>query len=105
MAKEYIERDALLKRMEERLAALRREYGDYDHYTDGFEEGCVAVEDATAADVVEVVRCKDCEAWQENPWSKGEMVCKCWAEWLPTEPDDFCSCGERRTNDGNKENL
>lgn len=55
MAKEYIEREALLKHMEERLAALRQEYGAFDYYVDGFEEGCVAVEDAPAADVVEVV--------------------------------------------------
>lgn len=41
-----IDADALEKRMEERLNALRKEFGNYDHYTDGFEEGCVAVEDA-----------------------------------------------------------
>ena len=51
---EYIERGALLERMEARLKQLRDEYGDYDHYTDGFDEGLLAVEDADAADVVEV---------------------------------------------------
>lgn len=57
---EYIEREGVLERMEKRLEQLRKEFGDHDHYTDGFEEGCVAVEDAETADVVEVVRCKDC---------------------------------------------
>lgn len=52
--KEYIERGALLERMESRLRSLGKEYGDHDHYTDGFDEGLVAVEEAPAADVVEV---------------------------------------------------
>ena len=48
------------------------------------------------ADVVEVVRCKDCRYWQDNqeghypnelcPWDKNET---------PDE-DDYCSFGERR---------
>lgn len=99
MAKEYIERDALLKRMEERLAALRREYGDYDHYTDGFEEGCVAVEDATAADVVEVVRCRDCKHRGTDECIfhiKGEPADE---ELLAKLDNDFCSYGERRDSD------
>ena len=45
-----IDADALEMRMEERLNALRKEYGNYDHYTDGFDEGCVAVEDAETVD-------------------------------------------------------
>lgn len=52
------------------------------------------------ADVVEVVRCKDCRYWQEYqeghypnelcPWDKNET----------TDEDDYCSYGERR-EDGN----
>ena len=34
----------------ERRDVLRKEFGNYDHYTDGFEEGCVAVEDAETID-------------------------------------------------------
>lgn len=47
------------------------------------------------ADVVEVVRCKDCRYWQEYqeghypnelcPWDKNET----------TDEDDYCSYGER----------
>ena len=54
------------------------------------------IADFPTADVVEVVRCKDCRYWQDNqeghypnelcPWDKGET---------PNE-DDFCSFGERR---------
>ena len=97
---EYIEREALLNRMEKRLASLRKDYGDYDHYTDGFEEGCVAVEDADAADVLEVVRCKDCKHWDcyggedSHKGDCNELVGldSCMYE------DDFCSYGERKGN-------
>jgi hypothetical protein len=50
-----------------------------------------------AVDAVEVVRCKDCTQYRQNPWSKEEnMMCMCWCDWLATDPDDFCSFGERR---------
>ena len=77
MPKEYIERGALLERMEKRLADLRTEFGSYDHYTDGFEEGCVAVEDADAADVVEVVRCQECKHAQHIDDKEPKYICTC----------------------------
>ena len=89
---EYIEREALIERMETRLKSLRADYGDYDHYTDGFEEGLVAVEDADTADVVEVVRCRECECLKFSDCyaecSKGYMGI--------VSPDDYCSRGKRR---------
>ena len=64
-------------------------------------EDCI--ENAPTADVVEVVRCKDCRFCQNLPnglcyaWTepydnergyKGEVHC--------VEPDDFCSTGQRK---------
>ena len=59
-----------------------------------------------AADVRPVVRCRDCDCW--NEWdsagreSLGNYVCSC-AHWsvedgpiLYTSPADFCSYGEKR---------
>ena len=53
-----------------------------------------------SADVVEVVRCKDCKHGQNHSQKYGSRVCS-----LPTLPyaicvlnDDFCSYGERRTD-------
>ena len=61
------------------------------------------VKDLPAADVAEVVRCKDCKYYRNHPNGlcylhtepkenergySGEAVC--------VEPDDFCSYGERR---------
>ena len=55
MAKEYIEREALITQLNHRLDSLRAQYGYYDAYTDGFDEAVERVEDtAPAADVVEV---------------------------------------------------
>jgi hypothetical protein len=41
-----IDADVLLKRMEKRLNDLTKEYGNRYAYTDGFEEGYIAVEEA-----------------------------------------------------------
>ena len=43
--------------------------------------------DAPAADVVEVVRCKDCTEWDKNE-------CEC-SHWYGFRENDFCSYGER----------
>lgn len=85
----YIDADALLERMEVRLKQLRTEYGDHDHYTDGFEEGLVAVEDADTANVVEVVRCKDCVHYIAE-----DLHCR--KHFCIFGPDAYCSYGERK---------
>ena len=62
-------------------------------------EAMSAIEQQPTADVVDVVRCKDCRYWQDNqeghypnelcPWDKNET---------PDE-DDYCSFGERREDE------
>ena len=58
-------------------------------------------------DLVEVVRCKDCDSWDtehsSGRKSLGNFVCICqeWsdgedARWVYTGEDEFCSRGERR---------
>lgn len=51
---DYIERGALMDKIGERLAYLRDKNGDYDPYTDGYEECYCEVEEAPAADVAPV---------------------------------------------------
>lgn len=95
--REYIERGALMDKIGERLAYLREKNGDYDHFTDGYEECYCEVEEARAADVVEVRR---------GTWEKTNMdgflrcsVCyDCYIEeiWLDGERErwNFCPhCG------------
>ena len=55
-----------------------------------------------SADVVEVVRCEDCEYWDTtwNPKAAKDGEHYCPATDLFTTPDWFCADGERRSNDG-----
>ena len=49
------------------------------------------------ADVVEVVRCKDCKHYKiDHPRANGYHCCYRMHSIFPMKPDDFCSYGERR---------
>lgn len=48
-----------------------------------------------AADVVPVVRCKDCKYWQDNNDGYPHDECR-WGNGETPDPDDFCSYGERK---------
>lgn len=50
------------------------------------------------ADVVEVVRCKDCKYY--HLFQEGFMDCRHSAGLDDAMPDDFCSYGERRSDAG-----
>ena len=67
---EYIKRKALLKLLEERREFLFKENGDYDHYSNGFDEAVDKVENfPIAADVAERKRGE----WVEN--KRGFLEC------------------------------
>lgn len=60
------------------------------------------VESQSKADVVEVVRCKDCK-WYKSIYSwncKEHKVCVRDSSEPPREQNDYCSYGERREKDG-----
>jgi hypothetical protein len=90
---EYIEREALLNGV-----ALYMAENAYlnDTALDVLKMVGGWLTDAPAADVVAVVRCKDCKHYGDTAY--GDM-CKRWEDWLPVEDDDFCSYGERRSDD------
>ena len=73
--------------------------GRCNTYCDHFECYTPDLNLIPAADVVEVVRCKDCKFWG-GKYSSDE--CSRITElanpdyWLKTLPDDFCSSGERK---------
>ena len=48
------------------------------------------------ADVVEVVRCKDCKHWQGATYRHGRCVCERLSRW--SWPSDYCEQGERRAD-------
>lgn len=96
MAKEYIEREALMK-YPIRINHYDKEHGKLD-FVLGIESVLEYAEYLPAADVVEVVRCKNCELFR--PIGNGKAGnCK-WKMKGVVKPYDFCSYGERRTDDG-----
>ena len=86
--KEYIERGPVLERN------MRGNTAPITHRT--YAERLIS--SAPAADVVEVVRCKDCK--HENVHHAISDKCT-WCDYWGIDPDfdDFCSYGERRDND------
>ncbi len=85
--KEYIERGALLTELE-RLPHLERSAGSM-------------IRSAPAADVVEVVRCKDCKHCailypSKMTGEEPKEIYSCQIEIHGVRPDHFCSYGERR---------
>ena len=83
---DYIERDAVCKLCRESCFS---------------ECHLCFVKDVPAADVVEVVRCKDCGHGElcENMAGAEYVVCEV-DDYQVWKPDGFCSYGERRTDDG-----
>ena len=58
-----------------------------------------ALEKMPSADVVEVVRCKDCKRYIKGRAGEQSNYCDCHTttfEKFFCMPNDYCSCGERR---------
>ena len=103
--KEYIDREKLMHHIKD-LPTWWEDgggvYGPPMKYPEGLfapDDVIVSIENSPAADVTQVVRCKDCDLW--NEWDKHGIVCSC-AQWsgegghvVYTEPDDFCSYGNK----------
>ena len=65
-----------------------------------YERCAKLIEDTPTADVVEVVRCKDCrycvQAHYEEEGEKPYIKLKCkWSNYSH-QPNDYCSCAKRR---------
>ena len=95
---EYIAREVLLAQ----LRAMES-YNVSPIYRRGYDDCVEAILKAPAADVVPVVRCKDCKWFVDNnggEWYGCKMfqVVRITPEDAP-KPDDFCSYGERRDGD------
>ena len=100
MAKEYIEREAAIK-------AIENDCSELVYYTK--EDAIQCVKAIPAADVVEVVRCRECKYWGDEDGklqsSDGLLFARCKIHnylldgrhtgWCPTE-NNFCSYGERK---------
>lgn len=56
-----------------------------------FKDLSDVVNDIPTADVVKVVRCKDCKAWSQ--WSDCDTYGYCWSHGTNMYYNDFCSYG------------
>ena len=94
---EYIEREALMEKMDK-------------HYSFPWSKVSKAymfdlIEQQPAADVVEVVRCKDCQYYkprsQSPKWNAKDKAC-CRSAVITTKPYDYCSCGAKMDGKGER---
>ena len=94
LKKEYIERGALKSLFDERYDTAfmqmhtRENKEHWESYATAINWGRNTITEAPAADVVEVVRCKDCKHWDKDE-------CEC-SHWYGFHENDFCSYGELR---------
>ena len=92
---EYIERGTEYVELTAAISAAVRYFQSKPNRLLDMYELMNSINDVPAADVVEVVRCKDCKhAYMPPPKRKNAE----WCSWHETEVgnDDFCSYGEKR---------
>lgn len=87
--KEYIERDLLIQQAEV-IASFRKRFYMNKEYIKDAEFVTDWVKNIPAADVVEVVRCKDCKYWNHGDCYRQEL----------TRPYDYCSYGALMDKEG-----
>ena len=83
---EYIEREALLKDVAKIGGFPWSEWETAGVFN--------VITKQPIADVVPVVRCKDCKYWQDNNGGYPHEECR-WGKDETPDPDDYCSYGER----------
>ena len=104
MRKEYMDREALEFELNHRLQILMGTYGEYDHYTSGFDECVSRVENfPSAIDVEKVVRCKYCRHYHPVTLDEETRELGNWGicdqAWFNSDEydvleTDYCSHGE-----------
>lgn len=100
MSKKYIEADALIERAKRYCKQWSDITGDYKHgVVDAFDVFMSAIFAQPAADVVEVVRCKDCKHYKKDrPFYHREdnTFHLCAEIGRYTSIGDYCNYGERK---------
>ena len=104
MSKEYIERNALLDDLRQSRHELMYVYNSLKDESEKmmcaaelntFLEIILRIKDTPAADVVEVVRCKDCR-FRSPKYDEPDGYYGCELKLLAIDLNGFCSEGERR---------
>ena len=97
MAKEYISRDKMIEQTKGRIVI------GAPRYNDGLRTAIEVATSIPAADVVEVVRCGECEYrdYDDEPYGKKVAVCTGAMAYSQTPDDWYCPMGKRK--DGGQE--
>ena len=93
--KEYIEREGVRHKI--RTWIKRAEEKEEYAAAECFEDCLYLLNDTPAADIVEVVRCKDCVCGYKT--QNGQIICKFLeaGNFIPyVKPNDYCSYGEKK---------
>lgn len=103
MAKRYIDADKLIEHLKDNIEECEtpnvvNEPVAYGTVL-GLECALSYAETLPTADVVEVVRCKDCKYYETHRPIHKKVCEKNEGHLIPMQPDDFCSYGERRKDD------
>ena len=88
--KEYIERTAALN-------AARRAFADQECDCEVMPDVFAALQEVPAADVVEVVRCRECT--KSTKGGASYVWCHGWGRNTEMPPDGYCSYGQRKEAD------
>lgn len=101
MAGDYIRRDLAKKRFSKRLMWLKEDV--HDEYSGALLDGCETdielLDEIPAADVAEVVHCRDCK-YKLRTGADGIVLCAEQHGMIRPSENAFCSYGEYRTNTG-----
>lgn len=92
---EYIEREALMRRIKEIHCAECDSYHGVRCRACWVDDTLDYIDSEPAADVAPVVRCKDCKYWQDNNDGYPHEECR-WGHGETPDADDFCSYGKRK---------
>lgn len=99
--KRYIDADAL------GIGKADRNAFTIPEFADGWNGAIEIIANAPTADVVEVVRCRDCKHWTDASFDT--VTESHWGEcrkplgdyrYCETSEEDYCSYGERREDNG-----
>ena len=90
---DFISREATIKRIKEVYCVGCNSYHGVRCRACGTGDAIDMIEDAPAADVVPVVRCKDCK-YLVNATVNANGFLICDVSDMEIAPDDFCSYGE-----------
>ena len=63
------------------------------------EQARQAIKDCPSADVVEVVRCKECKHQEKFLFDDSRLVCWVHDTDIVVSPTDYCSYGERKDDE------